>query len=211
MRNAPLVLALAACAFCPVVTAAEEQAPLSLRVRLYDASKVAFTTIDDALGGATAILKDAGVTPEWMRCGVAPSVDGPDPCTIPLAAPELVVRVVRMKPGKPRTRVLPLGDAFVDTRARAGALATIYWDAVDSLARATGCSLTMLFGRAIAHEVGHLLLGTDGHSVRGIMRAVWTSDQVQENRPADWRFSSDDEARIRKAIEGRDLGVARSQ
>ena len=33
--------------------------------------------------------------------------------------------------------------------------------------------LGKILGHAIAHEVGHVLLGTNGHSVGGLMRARW--------------------------------------
>ena len=44
--------------------------------------------------------------------------------------------------------------------------------------------------RTLAHELGHLVLGSNEHSESGLMRAVWTAAEVARNRPADWVFSS---------------------
>ena len=35
-----------------------------------------------------------------------------------------------------------------------------------------------LLGRVMAHEIGHILLGTHAHSRTGIMRAVWTDHEL---------------------------------
>jgi len=36
-----------------------------------------------------------------------------------------------------------------------------------------------ILGHAIAHEVGHLLLGPSAHSPSGIMRGVWSPDDLK--------------------------------
>ena len=56
-------------------------------------------------------------------------------------------------------------------RERTGVLATIFVDSVELIASLSEIDATLLLGRAIAHELGHLLLGTNAHSVRGLMRA----------------------------------------
>ena len=43
-----------------------------------------------------------------------------------------------------------------------------------------------LLGRAMAHEIGHLILGTTQHDSRGLMRGRWTVIELQNNRPWDW-------------------------
>jgi hypothetical protein len=41
----------------------------------------------------------------------------------------------------------------------------------------------------MAHEIGHLLLGSTAHSATGLMREVWTDEELQRNRPEDWVFA----------------------
>jgi len=57
-----------------------------------------------------------------------------------------------------------------------------------------------LLGRAMAHEVGHLLLGTREHAAAGLMRGKWTSRELKTNRGADWQLSRGEAASLRQAI-----------
>ncbi len=55
-----------------------------------------------------------------------------------------------------------------------------------------------LLGRAIAHEVGHLLLPGGRHSPSGLMRAPWVYEELMENRREDWVFSPQDGRQLRQ-------------
>ena len=83
---------------------------------------------------------------------------------------------------------------------------------------ASTADVATLLGRAIAHELGHLLLGTPQHGRFGVMRAIWSSQMVRNSRPAEWRFSvarGETDARCRqrpcgrRATRPRQLTVAR--
>jgi hypothetical protein len=87
--------------------------------------------------------------------------------------------------------------------AGAGALATIYRGPVNELAVAAGVDSEILLGRAMAHEIGHLLLGTNEHRPGGLMKAEWTPALLKERAPAYWVFSRDDRARLAKNLERR--------
>jgi hypothetical protein len=56
-----------------------------------------------------------------------------------------------------------------------------------------------LLGRVMAHEVGHLLLGTGYHGEAGVMRAEWPDAQL--NRDGDhWRFSMLEAASMQRVL-----------
>jgi hypothetical protein len=93
-----------------------------------------------------------------------------------------------------------LGYSLVDTRLRAGALATVYVDRVAALAAAFRLDVRTLLARAIAHEVGHLLLGTANHAPAGLMRAVWSQHALRHERPGDWIFTPRDAQAMRDAV-----------
>ena len=84
-----------------------------------------------------------------------------------------------------------LGYALVALEQGRGTLATIYLDRIRSIARRTGVDAGRLIGRAIAHEIGHLLLGTSRHSAAGLMRARWSDREVQLDFQTDWSIKSD--------------------
>jgi hypothetical protein len=102
------------------------------------------------------------------------------------------------------TGSLPLGDAMIDTHAHSGVLATIYFDRIEWLARQAGADGRTLLGRAIAHELGHLLMATTTHGPVGLMRAYWSQDEVRRAHPRDWSFAPGELAAMRRRAEARE-------
>jgi hypothetical protein len=163
-----------------------------ITVRVYDSAGLAGHVKQSAFRVAAQSLAAAAIGIRWEHCA------GSDrPCANPIAAGELVVRIVRA-PGPVWARdALPLGDAFVDSRTRSGVLATIYADRVELLAAATGLDAATLLGRTVAHELGHLLLATSAHSAHGLMRPLWSRDDLRKGGAGDWTFTKDEIAAIR--------------
>jgi hypothetical protein len=76
-----------------------------------------------------------------------------------------------------------------------GVLATVYGDRV--VRRAAGrINQSVLLGRTIAHELGHLLLGLRTHSRSGLMREFWSDEELRRNHMPDWAFAPDDRRRM---------------
>jgi hypothetical protein len=166
-------------------------------VRVYDANGVMAGTNRAALDQARKTLEAASIDVIWRLCPTAPS------CNAPMAPGELAIRIVRSA-GPPRYhRAMPLGDAMLDTRSGHGVLATIYIDRVEWLAHEAGADSRALLGRAIAHELGHLLLATTTHGPAGLMRAFWSQDEVRRGRARDWTFAPTELATIRRRAEAR--------
>jgi hypothetical protein len=124
-------------------------------------------------------------------------------CNAPLEAGELSVRLVRLAATPSANGQLQLGYSLVDTSAHEGKLATIFVDRVEWLAGQTGADTAVVLGFAVAHEIGHLLLGTNTHGTRGIMRALWSRSELQHANVKDWVFSRDEGARMRASLERR--------
>jgi hypothetical protein len=74
-------------------------------------------------------------------------------------------------------------------------------DAVVKLFDVTaGADVAVLLGRTVAHEIGHLLIGTNRHAASGLMRARWSREELQRNHPADWRFNARDGVEMRRGM-----------
>src|SRR3954466_11723307 len=99
-----------------------------------------------------------------------------------------------------RGKMMPLGDSLLDATTRSGTLATIYLEPVESLARTAGVSTNTVMARVIAHELGHLLLGTNAHSAIGLMRPAWTADELVRDRPRDWMISADEGRQMQQEL-----------
>ena len=160
---------------------------LHLVVRVYDAAGVPPDTLERAHVTLNKTLTAVGIRPIWRLCRG-------DLCVDPPKHDELIVRIV--KAGERGSREL-LGSSMVDVEGQAGTLATIYLDRVESLAGQSNVDSGRLLGRAIAHEVGHLLLGTHDHAHEGLMRARWLTLELQRDWPLDWKLSAPEGARMR--------------
>lgn len=187
----------------PRPVAAGEGRP-RLTIRIYDTGASSTPVREAAILAAAAILDEAGVSAEWHDCtdGLARACFGPD------RAHDLIVRIMpatfSTRQAKSAAEVhanledsdFPLGFAVVDPVKHTGAMATIFYQQVQSVARRSGVDGSELLGRTLAHEVGHLLLRIRGHSRTGLMRAVWTDAELTMNRREDWLFTAPDRRRL---------------
>lgn len=185
MRARLVIVALSVIAAAINSRAAVVDAPRVV-VRLYDVSGLARDEVRQAAQAATDSLAPALVSITWLECR---RNDGAARCERPMRAGELAVRVVRSGVAIDGRGRLPLGDALVDEPSGTGALATIYTDRIEWLAQASSTRTSTLLTRVIAHELGHLLLGSRQHSARGLMRAAWSIEDVRRTRPGDWEFT----------------------
>jgi hypothetical protein len=55
----------------------------------------------------------------------------------------------------------------------------------------------IILGHAMAHELGHLLLGTNSHSRDGLMRAHWEPGDLAQAAKGNLLFSSEQSTRMR--------------
>jgi len=180
----------------------------SLVVRTYDAFHVSAADWDAAISGAAKILNTAGIDTEWVHCSsyrAGEPGSGPPRCTLPYARNEVTLRMIG-RPVQGPADVILLGDSMLDQSVRSGTLATIYLDPVERLARAARVTTGTVLARAIAHELGHLLMGTNTHSARGLMRPVWTAEELTRNQPVDWSIPRSDREKMRRALARRESG-----
>ena len=202
-------LALAAVLSClsgpgPAPTAA---LPAPVAVRVYNTRPLSDHQLAASLRAAGAILAQAGIDIRWMDCAPVGSgfATADDRCAEPPSRHELLLRTALAPTpiGDDRT---PLGDAVVDA-AGAGVLATVYLDRVTAVARIAGVEREAVLGRAIAHEIGHLLLGSARHETRGVMRGVWSRRMLVSREPKDWQFTARQAAAMRDTVAGRAEGA----
>ena len=167
-------------------------------VRVYDLNGVMAGTNRQALDQARKSTRPASIDVIWRMCPASPS------CDAPLAPGELAIRIVRSPLPERPTGMVSLGDATMDQPSGVGVLATIYFDRVMRLAQEAGTDSRVLLGRAIAHELGHLLLATTTHGPVGLMRAYWSQEEVRRGQPRDWSFAPTELAAMRRRAEARE-------
>jgi hypothetical protein len=172
-------------------------------IRTYDASGLPEADRGAALAAAITILEDTGLAVARLACEEVDGAALVHPCRSPLGSHELSLRLVRLAPTDTGATHVTLGYSLVDTQVRFGSLATVYVDRVADLGVASRIDLPTLLGRAIAHEVGHLLLGTAAHARAGVMRAVWSPEALRRSLAGDWLFTPRDAQALRAAARRR--------
>lgn len=178
-------------------------AVLLLTARFYSIVNVPASDRAAATQVAANILHAAGIDVRWMDCNDRASADRSatrDVCLTPPHPDEVIVRLVAAPASGRRPASDSLGDAYVDTAAATGSLATVYVDRVAMMARTAGVDTGTLLGRVVAHEIGHLLLGTASHRPSGLMRAEWSTTLLQRQMSNDWRLSKLDAANAREGV-----------
>ncbi len=169
----------------------------SLLVRIYDNVGVLGSELASALRTTHEILRRADLNADWVQC--RSRRDGPMPavCDQALSSGDVVVRLIVGSEGESGER-RALGYSLFDANGVSG-FATVYVDRVDWLAKRAQYPRAPVLGRAIAHEIGHLILRSNAHTDTGLMREVWTAEQVVRNRREDWTFSADQSGDLRNA------------
>jgi hypothetical protein len=174
----------------------------SLMVRVYDTAGVLAGDRAHAMRVAGKVMATARIDIEWRDCTPGAAARPAPECDAVPRQKDLLLRIGRAPSGTAAGAARSLGYSLIDVQSHRGSLATVYLDRIDWLAGEARVPSIDLLGRAIAHELGHLVLGTNGHSKGGLMRAVWTAAEVERNKPSDWTFSPADRAGLLTAWRG---------
>jgi hypothetical protein len=173
------------------------------RVRTYNYAAVSAELLSAARSEAEHIFKRARIAIDWIDCRVPGAASG-SACTDPLIERrDLMLRLMERPPVNSDDRFVALGESMVDREERRGVLMTIDMSPVRIIARRSTTPIPTLLGRAIAHEIGHLLLGSADHSRLSVMRAQWSNDELRGVKPAHWGFSSREGAQMRQSLRGK--------
>jgi hypothetical protein len=159
--------------------------------RVYVSPDLPGEALRAALDVARSAFAAASVDITWKVCG-------PSECNTPPSPTELLVRFVDSHGRSLDTRCL--GEALIDMQKRTGVMATVFLDRVLHLARTLEIDHRILLGRTIAHEIGHLLLATSAHGESGLMRELWSREELIGGRPDDWVLHAFEAAVIRQRL-----------
>lgn len=158
----------------------QEQA---LWVRIYDQAGVPKAALAAATVETGRLFRAAGVRISWQQ----PAMEWPKDVGTDMTAaafrqpndrPYLVIRLTRRTPATTAPGALGYSLPF----AHRGAHVVIFYDRIEVLTRSGNLPESVVLGHAMAHELGHVLLGSSEHTSGGLMQASWTV--------AAWRLAS---------------------
>ena len=131
-------------------------------------------TLASAETTASRIFREAGLNVAWMNC-IGVGNHGPaSPCTKAAYPTYLHIRIVA------RARNLPgatFGIAYLSVDG-IGCYSSVFLEPIAHLHAISGQGVAPVLGHVMAHEIAHLLLGTNSHAADGIMRAQWQREEL---------------------------------
>lgn len=169
----------------------------TVTVRTYNNYGVSAADLAAARPHVESVFARTGIEVSWIDCWYRDQevAGAAAACRQPLKPNELILRLQGASP-LPGKRLVSMGFALVNTPEGVPFLATIFADLVRSVSRDTHLDFSLLLGRAIAHEIGHLLLDNNRHAERGLMRGGWSHVELRQNAESDWTFAADEAAVI---------------
>lgn len=127
---------------------------------------------------ATRVFEQAGVNVKWINCPVA-TQDSPDAeiCRKASFPAYFQQRIVSRHASLAQSS---FGVSYMSSQG-IGCYSYVFYQRVAELVAEQGGNeqnTAVLLGHVMAHELAHLLLGTNSHSASGIMRAHWYTQEL---------------------------------
>ena len=158
-------------------SASAAESAATTTVLVYNNAHVSPGILSAAEHEAGRILDRAGVGIIWVECPTGLATAGAErPCSPTLKSTDIMLRVLPL-PAQHNLRADVFGFAISSN------LASVYYDDAVRLAveqEYVEFDARIILGCVIAHELGHLFLGSNSHSSAGIMRSPWGQKQVQQ-------------------------------
>jgi hypothetical protein len=146
----------------------------AVQVQVYDYTGLSPAALHEFTSRTQAILASSGASLEVDACArgnaLCESRSG--------SSRQVVIRVVPdWGKNKTSANLEKLGMSVAGQNG--GAYGTVFLKAAEEMASDANLPQTTVLAYAAAHEVGHLLLGAQAHTKRGLMKAIWAGDDFR--------------------------------
>jgi hypothetical protein len=169
---------------------------VGLTISVFNNADVSGNTLRQAEEEAERIFRRAGITVKWLNCDATRPPQESGECREARVPAHLHLRIVpkalRMKEGV-------LGVSFLAADGT-GCQADLFYERMEKLHNSGHGNLASLLAHVAAHEIGHLLLGTNSHAPTGIMRGHWTDQEVEGIHFRGLSFSAAESVRMQKRL-----------
>ena len=156
-------------------------------------------------GEATVILNHAGLEVAWVNCLLEGREEGNySGCQVPMGAADFVVKILTAREADRFTHHEVLGQALECAKDWIGCSAYVFHRNFQEIERYVDATEAQLLGHALAHEIGHLLLGPNSHTSIGVMRAHWRQQDFLTIARSYLFFTDQQSRRIRDEVSARD-------
>jgi hypothetical protein len=163
-------------------------------VSVYNDAQVSPDILSRAQQRATEIFSHSGLNVTWTGCIPADKNQDAGACTGGETPNRLVLRIIPR--GASSTTAAAFGVAFLAADGT-GRYSDVFWRRAQELHATSNVNVAAILGSVMAHEVGHLLLGSNAHAVSGIMRAQWQAAELRHINMGTLLFLPGEGSRMR--------------
>ncbi len=185
-------LALGLGLLSPVATRkamAAKEPQLGITVRVLNPAGVPAKTLRKAERAAATILGAAGIAITWLEC----------PCLSALGRHDFWLHLLKDRP--PKMQGDTTGFAvLMPERDGAVSYAGVVWPAVEEVADGLESEVSDVLGATVAHEIGHVLLGSKAHTPSGIMCSHLQRTPIGMAARGELRFSPEQARRMQATV-----------
>jgi hypothetical protein len=188
-----LALGMALALLRPVGAVAQQP---KITVMVFNRTHATSDTLRQAQQVAQQALQQIGVESVWVTCfdGGRPTGD----CADQPSGVHLVLSLVSRWNGR-ETDSSSLGLALTSENS-VGGYCYLFVSRLDDLVAHSHVSPSRLLAYAMAHELGHLLKGSNSHTPNGIMAAWWTPAEMQRAGMGALDFTAADREVVQKRL-----------
>ena len=166
-------------------------------VSVYNDAQVPLDILARAEQQAAKIFLRAGLDVTWLRCTHINSGVRAAACNGFDVPGHVAVRIIAHTPSSKSDAAF--GVAFLAPDGT-GRYSDVFWKRAQGLHANSNVDLGGILGCVIAHEMGHLLLGSNAHAISGIMRARWESDELHRIAMGTLMFLPEQRERMHSRI-----------
>jgi hypothetical protein len=175
---------------------------LTIKVRVHNYTRAPRRVLAKAQKEGYRIFEHVGLQVLWVECPLSSrDLDTFPECREPLGLTGFDLNIVPHAMTDLLTiSETTLGLTPMSAEGERGSVAYIFYDHVVTQAKVMLQFLPTILGYAIAHEIGHRLLRTTGHSPNGIMRAQWTPGDLRSAALGELLFTPEESELIRAEL-----------
>ena len=171
----------------------------SVSVSVYNDAGAPADLLVQAENIATRVFEQAGVNVKWINCPVvAPGSPDAAICRKAIFPTHFQQRIVPPHPGLSESS---FGVSYLSPEG-IGCYSYVFYARIAEQHRRNEQNAAVLLGHVMAHEIAHLLLGTNSHSASGIMRAHWYPQELASADKGLLLFTPDQARAMTERLQG---------
>ena len=171
--------------------------PPAITVAIYDDMHLSPQVLSDAEDEAMRVYRKAGVAISWVECKSARvKAEADVRCQDSPSATRINLRI---DPHASKASDDAFGVAFLSAEGT-GAYTDVSYNSAEELDQEWHVGLARVLGHVMAHELRHLLLGSNAHSRQGIMCPSWHRGELQLASTGSLLFSEEQARFMRERL-----------